>query len=184
MLKARAFSRAITPKASGNFRGSATTPRRQVASIAFGVPHAVVDGNVRRVIARLAGDAGVDVQEIADRLLDRKNPARSNQALMELGALVCLPREPLCGACPVARLCVARRDGTQAELPAKRPRAEVEADQGGASGDSNAGQDSTDAERAGARILGSAGAVRRSSGQRPLRHFSAYHHEYSICLRS
>jgi A/G-specific adenine glycosylase len=96
-----------------------------VASIAFGLPHAVVDGNVRRVIARLAGDAGVNVQEVADRLLDRKNPARSNQALMELGALVCLPREPLCGVCPVAPLCVARKDGTQAELPAKRPRAEV-----------------------------------------------------------
>jgi A/G-specific adenine glycosylase len=96
-----------------------------VASIAFGLPHAVVDGNVRRVIARLTGNGAVDVQEAADRLLDRQNPGRSNQALMELGAVVCLPREPLCGECPVARRCEARRHGTQAELPVKKPRGEV-----------------------------------------------------------
>ena len=59
-----------------------------VASIAFGLPHAVVDGNVRRVIARLTNNATADIQSVADRLLDRENPARSNQALMELGALV------------------------------------------------------------------------------------------------
>ncbi len=97
-----------------------------VASIAFGLPHAAVDGNVRRVIARLANNGQMDVQEAAGRLLDRKNPGRSNQALMELGALVCLPREPLCGTCPVARHCEARKHGTQAELPLKRPRAEVQ----------------------------------------------------------
>ncbi len=97
-----------------------------VASIAFGLPHAVVDGNVRRVITRLTNDGKVDVQEAAGRLLDRKNPARSNQALMELGALVCLPRDPLCGACPIARQCGAQRHGTQAELPLKRPRGKVQ----------------------------------------------------------
>ncbi len=101
-----------------------------VASIAFGLPHAVVDGNVRRVIARLTNDAAAGhikkAQEAADRLLDRRNPGRSNQALMELGALVCLPREPLCGVCPVARHCEALRHGTQAELPPKRPRGEVQ----------------------------------------------------------
>ncbi len=96
-----------------------------VASIAFGLPHAVVDGNVRRVIARLANNGHVDVQRAAARLLDRKNPGRSNQAWMELGALVCLPRAPLCGVCPVAGHCEARRHGTQAELPLKRPRGEV-----------------------------------------------------------
>ncbi len=93
-----------------------------VASIAFGLPHAVVDGNVKRVIARLTGDAHVNVQEEASRLLDRKHPARSNQALMELGALVCLPRDPLCDGCPVAKECEARRQGTQAELPLKKLR--------------------------------------------------------------
>ena len=90
-----------------------------VASIAFGLPHAVVDGNVRRVIARITNGKG-DAQQIADLLLDRRNPSRSNQALMELGAVVCLPRDPQCGACPIAKFCEARRVGTQNELPHKR----------------------------------------------------------------
>jgi A/G-specific adenine glycosylase len=90
-----------------------------VASIAFGLPHAVVDGNVRRVIARLSNGSG-EAQVIADSLLDRANPSRSNQALMELGAVVCLPRDPQCGACPIAVQCQARKAGTQNELPGKR----------------------------------------------------------------
>lgn len=95
-----------------------------VASIAFGLPHAVVDGNVKRVLARITSDANIDAQETANHLLDRKRPARSNQALMELGALICLPRDPLCQACPVAKHCEARRLGTQAELPLKKPKPE------------------------------------------------------------
>ncbi len=77
-----------------------------VASIAFNQPYAVVDGNVRRVLSRVAcRNEGLD--EMAEALLDRKHPGRYNQALMELGATVCLPREPHCGACPVAALCTA-----------------------------------------------------------------------------
>jgi A/G-specific adenine glycosylase len=91
-----------------------------IASIAFGLPHAVVDGNVRRVIVRLLNDNDAAVQEEADRLLDRRDPGGWNQALMELGATVCLPRDPRCGACPLARDCKARQAGTQQELPAKR----------------------------------------------------------------
>ena len=90
-----------------------------VASIAFGLPHAVVDGNVRRVIARITNGKG-EAQEIADRLLDRKNPSRSNQALMELGAVVCLPRDPHCSECPVAGHCEAQKLGTQNEFPGKK----------------------------------------------------------------
>jgi len=90
-----------------------------VASIAFGLPHAVVDGNVRRVVARITNGKG-DAQKTADLLLDRKNPARSNQALMELGAVVCVPRDPHCGECPIAKHCEARKLGTQNELPRKR----------------------------------------------------------------
>ena len=59
-----------------------------IASIAFGLPHAVVDGNVRRVIARLVNLAHPDAQSVADVLLDKRDPARWNQAVMELGALV------------------------------------------------------------------------------------------------
>ena len=91
-----------------------------IASLAFGLPHAVVDGNVRRVIARLLNDGRANPQELADRLLDRRDPARWNQAVMELGATICLPRAPLCDRCPVVLHCEARRAGTQADLPLKR----------------------------------------------------------------
>lgn len=95
-----------------------------VASIAFGLPHAAIDGNVRRVAARLSGDAHVDAPRFADSLLDRKNPGRSNQALMELGATICLPREPLCESCPLLSLCEARKQGTQSQLPIRKPQPE------------------------------------------------------------
>jgi A/G-specific adenine glycosylase len=88
-----------------------------VASIAFGLPHAVVDGNVRRVAMRLMNDGTADVQAVADVLLDKTNPSRSNQALMELGATVCTPRDPQCLLCPVNRYCLALNAGTVAELP-------------------------------------------------------------------
>jgi A/G-specific adenine glycosylase len=93
-----------------------------LASIAFGLPHAVVDGNVRRVIARITNGKG-DIQKVADLLLDRRNPSRSNQALMELGAVICVPRDPHCAECPIAKHCEAQKLGTQNELPAKRVKA-------------------------------------------------------------
>ncbi|MGH9559013.1 MAG: A/G-specific adenine glycosylase [Bryobacteraceae bacterium] len=91
-----------------------------VASIAFELPHAAIDGNVKRVISRLANDGRADVAKCADALLDRKDPGRWNQAMMELGATVCLPRSPRCEGCPVAWECGARRQGTQHELPLRR----------------------------------------------------------------
>jgi A/G-specific adenine glycosylase len=98
-----------------------------VASIAFGQPRAVVDGNVLRVLARITAERG-EISALATRgrlaaiaqdLLDRGDPAASNQALMELGALVCVPRSPDCVHCPVARWCAALREGIAAELPVK-----------------------------------------------------------------
>jgi A/G-specific adenine glycosylase len=97
-----------------------------IGSIAFDLPHAVVDGNVRRVVARLTNDGAVDAQVVADQLLDRRDPARWNQAVMELGALVCVPREPKCGECPLERVCAARKAGTQAGLPGKKVKPETE----------------------------------------------------------
>jgi A/G-specific adenine glycosylase len=81
-----------------------------VASIAFGEPVAVVDGNVKRVLGRLLARPLADGQtwEAAGRLLDGKRPGDFNQAMMELGALVCLPGKPLCAKCPVERLCASR----------------------------------------------------------------------------
>jgi A/G-specific adenine glycosylase len=98
-----------------------------VASIAFGLPHAVVDGNVLRVVARVSDDAS-DIgaastrqrfREIVQRWLDAREPGAFNQALMELGATVCLPRNPMCLVCPIAGLCRARESGRAAELPLK-----------------------------------------------------------------
>ena len=83
-----------------------------VASIAFGLPHAVVDGNVHRVIARLTNGSG-EAQVIADSLLDRANPSRSNQALMELGAVVC---------CPVIRNAARARSRFNVKLERPGPR--------------------------------------------------------------
>lgn len=78
-----------------------------IASIAFGEPVAVVDGNVERVIMRLAL-SGKAIHEMAQILLDRNRPGDFNQAMMELGATVCLPRNPLCLHCPVQKLCRTR----------------------------------------------------------------------------
>ncbi|MDP8988749.1 MAG: A/G-specific adenine glycosylase, partial [Acidobacteriota bacterium] len=91
-----------------------------IASISFGLPHAVVDGNVKRVLARWTNDANVDTQPLANRLLDPTDPARWNQAVMELGATICFPRDPRCAECPVAPNCAAYKAGTQNDLPLKR----------------------------------------------------------------
>jgi A/G-specific adenine glycosylase len=96
-----------------------------VSSIAFGLPHAAVDGNVRRVIARLANDANANGPMLAERLLDRKDPGSWNQAMMELGATICLPRQPLCDSCPLAGNCAARIAGTQYEVPGKKKKLDV-----------------------------------------------------------
>jgi A/G-specific adenine glycosylase len=90
-----------------------------VASIAFDLPHAAVDGNVARVIARLSNGLG-DVRSEAEARLDRGRPGDFNQAMMELGATICLPRNPQCLLCPVAAMCEARAAGTQNEIPPKK----------------------------------------------------------------
>jgi A/G-specific adenine glycosylase len=96
-----------------------------IVSIAFDSPHAAVDGNVQRVAARISNNADVDAQALANQLLDRKHPGLWNQAVMELGAMVCLPREPVCYVCPIAKDCKAHRQGTQAHVPGKRVRPET-----------------------------------------------------------
>src|SRR5262249_33435279 len=98
-----------------------------VASIAFGEPRAAVDGNVLRVIARVTDDASdiraastkARFEERAAGLLERRDPGRFNQAMMELGATICLPRNPQCLLCPVAEDCRARAAGTVGQLPVK-----------------------------------------------------------------
>jgi A/G-specific adenine glycosylase len=83
-----------------------------VGSIAYGVPVAAVDGNVERVLARLEGEpeqrGGAKWQRLAQNMLDVERPGDFNQAMMELGATVCLPRGPKCGECPVYEWCRTR----------------------------------------------------------------------------
>jgi A/G-specific adenine glycosylase len=101
-----------------------------VASIAFNEPVAVVDGNVKRVLERLMGPPHPTEQppgsssgrfwQIAEKLLDRRRPGDFNQAIMELGALVCLPGRPLCQRCPVASLCASRGAAAKSKQQPRR----------------------------------------------------------------
>ena len=99
-----------------------------IASISFGLAVPAVDGNVLRVFSRLYNDPGVITEPgvkkaFTARVMEHQPPEKAgdyNQALMELGALVCLPNgAPLCGQCPLAALCAARAAGTALELPHK-----------------------------------------------------------------
>lgn len=104
-----------------------------IASIAFNLPEPIVEANSRRVIARLAGHAGPlgaaagdePIWEIAAGLVPKQHPGKFNQGLMDLGALVCTPEQPLCGNCPVAACCVAKQTGRVAEIPMKAVRREA-----------------------------------------------------------
>ena len=99
-----------------------------IASISFGLPVPAVDGNVLRVFSRLYNDPGVITEPAVKkaftaRVMEHQPPEKAgdyNQALMELGALVCVPNgAPLCGQCPLAESCRARAAGTSAQLPKK-----------------------------------------------------------------
>ena len=106
-----------------------------ILSIAFGAEHAVLDGNVARVLARLDAVEGElrengrwrSLQASADALLDPKSPSDWNEAMMELGAMMCTPRAPRCLLCPVAEFCRARKLGLTEAIPEKhKKRAKVE----------------------------------------------------------
>lgn len=104
-----------------------------IASFAFGLPYAVLDGNVFRVLARLfavkeAIDSGTGKKffsELAREILDAGNPALHNQAIMEFGALQCVPVNPDCQACPLQVHCLAYEQGLVAQLPYKKGKTKV-----------------------------------------------------------
>lgn len=104
-----------------------------IASIAFDEPAPVLDGNVKRVYSRLldlelCADEPAATEllwQLAEELVRGKSSGDFNQAVMELGASVCLPRAPQCDLCPVADLCLSKSRGTQEARPVRRPRKPV-----------------------------------------------------------
>lgn len=128
----------VMPTTAANLRGLpgvGAYTSAAVASIAYGEAVPVVDGNVERVIQRLAGwgsDSGEgpaklsnNTQRMAEILLDSDEPGDFNQAMMELGATVCLPRGPKCLHCPLRRQCATQ--GEHAVTPRARMRSETAA---------------------------------------------------------
>ena len=98
-----------------------------IASIAFAEPVAVVDGNVERVVERLTGVhlATPQIWQHAQALLASSRPGDFNQAMMELGATVCVPRDPRCPMCPVRKWCVTQGEDRRAELPARQKKKQI-----------------------------------------------------------
>lgn len=120
------------PAAFGELPGVGAYTRAAVMSIAYGVPLPVVDGNVVRVIARLDALAGhakapglarAVLARMTAMLLTERDPGEFNQAVMELGAIVCTPRAPRCPLCPWRDDCAARAQGDVERWPAAPPRA-------------------------------------------------------------
>jgi A/G-specific adenine glycosylase len=105
-----------------------------IASIAFDAPEPIVEANSRRVLARVAGyDQALDgragdepIWKIAAAVVPQRDAGRFNQALMDLGAMVCTPDRPLCTACPLASLCVAHLTKRTEAIPAKVGRRSTE----------------------------------------------------------
>jgi len=136
-------ARVLATERGGRFPESAEEWRRlpgigrytaaAIASIAQGERVAVLDGNVKRVLARLyaiekpVDDRAVEQKlwRLAESLVPSENPGDHNQAIMELGATICLPRQPRCGECPLREKCKALLEGKAAALPIRIPKRKV-----------------------------------------------------------
>ncbi len=120
-----------TPEAWRELPGVGPYTAAAVTSIAFGARAACVDGNVVRILARLTAD-GTEFRDsasaakvftpLADALLPAENPGAHNEAMMELGATVCLKSKPLCPGCPVRGFCAAAARGEPESFPRLAPR--------------------------------------------------------------
>lgn len=108
-----------------NLKGIGDYTAAAVSSIAYGLPHAAVDGNVKRVAARFYGisesvfspEVVQTITEELNRIIVQFNPAEFNQAVIELGALVCTPKSPKCPLCPLRPQCIAFDKNLQTVLP-------------------------------------------------------------------
>lgn len=114
-------------------KGVGTYTAAAIASFAFQLPYAVVDGNVYRVLSRYFGiEEPIDSQAakklfpaLAQELLDVQHPAAYNQAIMDLGAVICTPRQPACPVCPLRQNCIAFRRDLVNLLPVKQKKVSV-----------------------------------------------------------
>lgn len=102
-----------------------------ILSIAYHLPYPILDGNVRRVLSRLLLiHSQRELWKLSEEMVkeasgDRIDPSEYNQSLMELGALICLPANPLCGQCPVSNICKAKKRNLQHEYPASRKKQKI-----------------------------------------------------------
>jgi A/G-specific adenine glycosylase len=121
------YNELIQLKGVGDYTASA------ISSICFNEPQAVVDGNVYRVLARYFGiftpinsSLGIkEFKELAQTLIDTKQPGTHNQAIMDFGALHCKPQNPLCETCPLNNSCVALKNQQIKELPVKEQKIKI-----------------------------------------------------------
>jgi A/G-specific adenine glycosylase len=119
-----------TPEAIGTLPGIGRSTAAAISVFAYGTRSAILDGNVKRVLARVCGIGGYPggkatadaLWRAAERLLPDCDIEAYTQGLMDLGATVCVRHRPKCLLCPVAGQCVARREGRVDELPTPRPR--------------------------------------------------------------
>ena len=115
------YNNILTLKGIGEYTASA------ISSISFGLPYAVIDGNVFRVLSRIFGvntpiDTTIGKKEfsiLANSLLDKRDPGVFNEAMMEFGALQCVPRKPSCSICPFMNQCIAYQKNQIEQLPVK-----------------------------------------------------------------
>lgn len=121
------YEKIIQLKGVGDYTASA------IASICFKEPHAVVDGNVYRVLARYfnvstpinSTKGNKEFKALAQELIDEDQPGTFNQAIMEFGALHCKPQNPLCNSCPFSSSCLALKHKTIKELPFKEKKLKI-----------------------------------------------------------
>jgi A/G-specific adenine glycosylase len=123
------------PKELEKLKGIGKYTAAAIASIAFGKPAAVVDGNVIRFITRYYGiEAAIDasgtikqINHLANELITEDSPGLFNQAMMEFGALQCIPANPDCQSCPFNETCVSYKKGKVAVIPAKSKKTKISA---------------------------------------------------------
>lgn len=114
-------------KLLGNLKGIGPYTKGAIMSIAFDVPEPAVDGNVMRVLSRIlniSDDIALPktrkvFEHVVNEIISQDNPSAFNQGLMELGALVCTPKSPMCLLCPVQEHCRAFNEGIVEQLPVK-----------------------------------------------------------------